>query len=77
MELGMVGLGRMGANLVRRLMRAGHACAVYDRDPAPGLALIEHGAINAQSLADLVSKLSAPRAVWVMLPAGEITATTI
>ena len=77
MELGMVGLGRMGANLVRRLMRAGHSCAVYDRDPAPGLALAKDGAANAVSLPELVAKLSAPRAVWVMLPAGAVTQAAI
>ena len=77
MQLGMVGLGRMGANIVRRLIRAGHTCVVYDRDPAPGQALAAEGAIAATSLADLVSKLAAPRAVWVMLPAGAATETTI
>ena len=77
MQLGMVGLGRMGANIVRRLMRAGHTCVVYDRDPAPGQALAAEGAVAATSLADLVSKLAAPRAVWVMLPAGAATETTI
>jgi 6-phosphogluconate dehydrogenase len=67
----------MGANIVRRLIRAGHTCVVYDRDPAPGHALAAEGAIAATSLADLVSKLAAPRAVWVMLPAGAATETTI
>src|SRR3569833_2291535 len=70
MQLGMIGLGRMGANIVRRLTRAGHACVVYDRDPKPGEALAKEGATAASSLEDLVSKLAAPRAVWVMLPAG-------
>ncbi len=77
MQLGMVGLGRMGANIVRRLMRAGHSCVVYDRDPAPGRALAAEGAQAAESLADLVAGLTAPRAVWIMLPAGTPTEATI
>ena len=77
MQLGMIGLGRMGANIVRRLMRAGHTCVVYDRDPAPGQALVAEGALAATSLADLGGKLAAPRAVWVMLPAGAPTESTI
>jgi 6-phosphogluconate dehydrogenase len=77
MQLGMIGLGRMGANIVRRLTKAGHACVVYDRDPKPGEALAKEGATAASSLADLVAKLSAPRAVWVMLPAGAPTEETI
>jgi 6-phosphogluconate dehydrogenase len=70
MQLGMVGLGRMGANIVRRLERAGHQCVVFDNDPAPGAALAAEGAIPASSLADLVTKLDAPRSVWLMVPAG-------
>ena len=77
MQLGMVGLGRMGANIVRRLMQAGHDCVVYDRDPKPGAALAEKGAIVASDLKDMVAKLAAPRAIWVMLPAGEITEATL
>ena len=70
MELGMVGLGRMGANMVRRLSRGGHACVAHDRDPAKAKELDARG---AASLSELVSALKKPRAVWVMLPAGEIT----
>lgn len=77
MQLGVIGLGRMGGNIVRRLMRAGHECVVYDRDPKPGQALAADGAVIASDLKDLVSKLQAPRAVWVMLPAGKITEATL
>ena len=77
MQLGMVGLGRMGGNIVRRLMRAGHACAVFDRDPGPGAALAKEGAVAAGSLAGLVAALAVPRAVWVMLPAGAATEAAI
>ena len=73
----MVGLGRMGANLVRRLMRAGHECVVYDVNPEAVKALAAEGAIGADSPADLAAKLSRPRAVWVMVPAGEITGSTV
>jgi 6-phosphogluconate dehydrogenase len=77
MQLGIVGLGRMGANIARRLMRAGHACVVYDRDPEPGRRLQGEGAIAAGGLTDLVAKLTAPRTVWIMLPAGGATETAI
>ena len=73
MQLGVVGLGRMGGNIVRRLMRAGHDCVVHDRDPAPARALAAEGAQAAGDLASLVAALEVPRAVWVMLPAGEAT----
>jgi 6-phosphogluconate dehydrogenase len=70
MDLGMVGLGRMGSNLVRRLIRDGHRAVVYDVDPASVSSLVSEGAEGAQSLAELADKLRGPRAVWVMVPAG-------
>ena len=78
MQLGMIGLGRMGGNIVRRLMRAGHSCVVYDADPKAVAALAAEGATPAQTLADLVAKLDqTPRAAWVMLPSGQITEETV
>jgi 6-phosphogluconate dehydrogenase len=76
-ELGMVGLGRMGANIVRRLMRDGHRCVVYDVSADAVARLAGEGAEPADSLGDLASKLAKPRAVWVMVPAGEITEKTV
>ena len=76
-QLGMVGLGRMGANIVRRLMRDGHECVVYDINPETVTALAGEGAVGADSLEDLAAKLDAPRSVWVMVPAGHITETTV
>jgi 6-phosphogluconate dehydrogenase len=70
MQLGMVGLGRMGANLVRRLMRDGHRCVVYDVSADAVADLAAEGAVGATSLADFVAKLEQPRAIWLMLPAG-------
>lgn len=70
MQLGMVGLGRMGANLVRRLMRDGHECVVYDPNPDAVAELVGEGAIGAASVAEFASRLSVPRAAWVMVPAG-------
>ena len=70
MQLGMIGLGRMGSNLVRRCMRAGHECVVYDHNTAAVDALVREGAVGASSTADLAAKLAAPRAVWLMVPAG-------
>ncbi len=69
-QLGMVGLGRMGANMARRLMRADIACVVHDRSPDAVAALVAGGAVGATSLADLVGRLAAPRAVWLMIPAA-------
>ena len=73
MQLGMIGLGRMGANIVRRLMREGHECVVYNRSPEKVKELQDEGAIGTTSLDDFVSKLTKPRAAWVMVPAGEAT----
>ena len=77
MQLGMIGLGRMGANIVRRIMRDGHSAVVYDRDPAAVAALVSEGAIGATSLADLVAKMEQPRNVWIMVPAGAITQAVV
>jgi 6-phosphogluconate dehydrogenase len=75
MQVGMVGLGRMGANLVRRLMRDGHRCVGYARTESTVRELAREGMTGATSLADLVAKLDKPRAVWVMLPAAAVPAT--
>jgi 6-phosphogluconate dehydrogenase len=72
MELGMVGLGRMGANMVRRLIRGGHKCVVYDTHADAVKAMASEGAIGASSLDELVKKLSTPRAVWLMVPAAVV-----
>ena len=77
MQIGVIGLGRMGGNIVRRLTRAGHSCVVYDADPAPGAALAKDGATAVPSVPAMVEALAAPRTVWVMLPAGKITEETI
>ncbi|MGI9186562.1 MAG: NAD(P)-binding domain-containing protein, partial [Gaiellales bacterium] len=70
MQLGMIGLGRMGANLVRRLMRDGHTCVVFDVNTKAVDELVAEGAIGASSMADLVAKMERPRNVWIMVPAG-------
>jgi 6-phosphogluconate dehydrogenase len=77
MQLGMIGLGRMGANIVRRLMRDGHECVVYDVNADAIAELAGEGATGADSLADFASKLEKPRAAWVMVPAGDITEQTV
>ena len=77
MQLGMVGLGRMGAGIVRRLMRDGHRCVGYDVSPDAVKALEAEGAAGATSLEEFASKLEKPRAAWVMVPAGDITDKTI
>ena len=75
MQLGMIGLGRMGANMVRRLQRAGHQCVAFDRNAASVKEVERDGAIAATSLDDLVKKLQRPRAVWLMVPAAVVDAT--
>jgi 6-phosphogluconate dehydrogenase len=77
MQLGMIGLGRMGANIVRRLMKHGHSAVVYDKDARAVASLADEGATGSSGLEDLVAKLEKPRTAWVMLPAGAITETTI
>jgi 6-phosphogluconate dehydrogenase len=77
MQIGMVGLGKMGANMTTRLIRGGHQVVVYDRDTKAVATAASGGATGGSSLADLVSALSAPRAVWVMVPAGDPTEQTI
>jgi 6-phosphogluconate dehydrogenase len=77
MELGIIGLGRMGGNMARRLLSDGHHLIVYDRAPEAVQALMKQGAIGVASIAELTSNLTAPRAVWVMVPAGETTEETI
>ena len=77
MQLGMVGLGRMGAGLVRRLMADGHRCVAYDVSGDAVKAVEANGAVGADSLKDFAAKLQKPRAAWVMVPAGEITDKTI
>ena len=72
MQLGMIGLGRMGANMVRRLITGGHQCVVFDRSPVVVKDLTQEKAVGASSLADLVKKLQKPRAVWLMVPAGVV-----
>jgi 6-phosphogluconate dehydrogenase len=77
LQLGMVGLGRMGSNLVRRLLPAGHDCVVFDIDAKQVSALEGEGATGAGSLTELVEKLDKPRTVWIMVPAGEIAEQTV
>ena len=77
MQLGMVGLGRMGANIVRRLMRAGHECVVYDVSPDAVSTLADEGATGTGSVEEFIQALTPPRAAWVMVPAGEITESTV
>jgi len=77
MQLGMIGLGRMGANMARRLMRGGHQCVVYDRSADTVKALVADGAKGSDSLATLVAGLAKPRAVWIMVPSGPPTESTV
>jgi len=75
MQLGMIGLGRMGANMVRRLIKGGHQCVVFDMSPKAVKELTQEQAVGASSLADLVKKLQKPRAVWLMVPAAVVDKT--
>ena len=75
MQLGMIGLGRMGANMVRRLLKGGHQCVVFDMSPKAVEELAQEKAVGASSLADLVKKLEKPRAVWLMVPAAVVDST--
>lgn len=77
MQMGMIGLGRMGGNMSERCMRGGHDMVVYDRDAETVAAYVAKGAVGTSSVSDLVDKLRAPRAVWLMLPAGDVTETTV
>jgi 6-phosphogluconate dehydrogenase len=72
MQLGMIGLGRMGANMAARLMRAGHECIVYDSHPEPVQELVKQGATGSTSLTVFVKNLAKPRAVWLMVPAAAV-----
>ena len=74
-QLGMIGLGRMGANMVRRLLRAGHQCTVFDLSSKAVEDLAKEGAVGASSFADLAKKLNKPRSVWLMVPAGVVDKT--
>jgi 6-phosphogluconate dehydrogenase len=75
MQLGMIGLGRMGANMVRRLLKSGHQCVVFNRSPKPVEELVKEKAVGASSLQDLVKKLEKPRAIWLMVPAAVVDDT--
>ncbi|HEX5719540.1 MAG TPA: decarboxylating 6-phosphogluconate dehydrogenase [Thermoanaerobaculia bacterium] len=77
MQIGMIGLGRMGGNMVRRLLRGGHECVVFDRNPASVGELAKEGAIGAASMEDFVAKLASPKTAWAMVPAGPITEAVI
>jgi 6-phosphogluconate dehydrogenase (decarboxylating) len=77
MQLGLIGLGRMGSNIVRRVVRAGHRCVVFDRDAKAVASLVTQGVTGADDLQRLVSGLERPRAVWVMVPAGAPTEETV
>src|SRR6478752_8167575 len=77
MQIALVGLGKMGGNMVQRLVAGGHEVVGFDRDPKAVANVAEHGAKGSTSLADMISKLQKPRAVWLMLPAGDPTQSTL
>jgi 6-phosphogluconate dehydrogenase len=77
MQIGMIGLGRMGGNMVRRLLRGGHECVVFDRNPAAVEELAKEGATGSSSMEDFVAKLASPKTAWVMVPAGKPTEDTV
>ena len=77
MQIGMIGLGRMGANMVRRLIRKGHSCVVFNRSPQAVNELVKEKAIGATSLADVVNRLERPRAIWLMVPAAVVDSTIV
>ncbi len=77
MQLGMIGLGKMGGNMVRRLMKGGHDCVVFDLDPKNVETLVAEGATGAGTLDELIQKVEPPRAIWMMVPAGAATAKTV
>ena len=75
MQLGMIGLGRMGANMVSRLLRGGHQCVVFDMNPTAVQTLVHEGAVGTASLDEFVERLTPPRVVWVMVPAAVVDRT--
>ena len=77
MQLGMIGLGRMGANMVRRLVRDGHECVVFDLSPDSVKALADEGAVGSDSMEEFVGKLEKPRSVWLMVPAAVVDKTLL
>src|SRR5689334_3326882 len=77
MQIGMIGLGRMGGNMVRRLLRGGHECVVFDRNPASVEELAKEGAVGSASMEDFVAKLASPKTAWCMVPAGPITEAVV
>src|SRR5262249_4442611 len=74
-QLGMIGLGRMGANMVRRLLRGGHQCVVFNKSPGPVTELVKEKAVGAASLAEFAKRLTKPRAAWLMVPVGAVDQT--
>jgi 6-phosphogluconate dehydrogenase len=75
MQLGMIGLGRMGSNMVRRPLKGGHECVVFNRSPKPVEELVKEKVVRASSLKDVVAKLKKPRAIWLMIPAASVDET--